>query len=1620
MITVHDHGRTVLLHDDISGTMAGGRRLDPADVPAYLAAYARHPQLPPRCLADLARRGPAEPAPLTLTAARETAARHGLEVRIRRVSGQSYITFCEPGTTGMPILSYPAGSASAHHGPCPVPVAAIGSYLAAYRESVPAAMFAVPEPRLWGERVAPLTPHLVDGSGLFIPAARDRLRAGLAAARSDDIAEANRLLGEAEELTPVALAPEREAELTAAIRRDTARYGHTEDPAGWLASESLRVLDASERELGWVRAYIAGHPEVRERSEAGEPEAGPDSDRKAAVSIGLRAKAAFESGDYQRALALIDEAELRHPRLAIDWDTARAQARAAMRRAGPGNPQDRQSPQPQAPAAGDQTGAGTTAAAAADAPPSGPVSGTDTGKSVAAPAAAAPEPGTDSPPGDLDAERREPSCTTAEPAPAAPGGYAPGGPDSAPAPLPEGTQPLAGHTAWAGDLRPERLLYADLTPLTIRGQGEDGDQALPATAAGTVPAPAGSDYGPGRLQVVRWDDGQYGEVHPALASPAGTDPYSGLSDRDRARWEAFDYAEALPTATAGMPSHLVDPGDVAEVERGPRSHTVNLREVRSVERGTGRYAGGFEFKIRHSKTTLYYPGNRLVPVRIPDAHPTLAAAIRAALTAGPGQPETASPAASEAAADAPDASAPAAAAAGSLAGAPGPAGADQPGRYSARIRVSSESGPPTVSGTSFDDPAELREALRANFTWRKRRQIWEYTGRSLGPLEAVAAIRDVVARLDREPAAPAVKEFPPTQQQQAILDAFRDGKDIAVQALAGTGKTTTLVLLARALMERSPETRIVYTAFNADIVADARRGRFGRNVTASTMHSLAWQALLQTGYAAKVEHADKGARWPEQWAEVLGIPEVPADGTGTGPVAADAVAREVIATVRKFRESADDEPGRQHLPGHMGGPVSSSLGKTVLSCARKAWADISNTGNAKLLAAGRALRVDHDDYLKVWALSRPRIDAGVIFFDEAQDVNAVMRRVILDQPAQTVVVGDSHQSIYGFRGAIDALKDWPADIVLPLTQSWRFGPDAAGFGNLFLRSLGSKLLLEGNPARDTRLGSTAEPDAILCRTNATAVAEVFAGLESGKRTALAGGGQAIREIAKAARDLQSGKGTKHPDLSRFADWDEVRHYAQQEEDGKSLQVFVRLIDRHGPGGLIDMIGRLTSEGDTRNAPQLTISTAHKAKGREWDTVRVAGDFRGPVTDPETGEVTWPAPEERRLAYVAATRARKLLEPGSLNWINDYPEPGARSTQGPAQGKDREAHAAAPDAPRIQPDATARTEPEQDPAAQAGPGHSRTAGVPEQQRAPVPGRVETPASARAADGDQTTAAGESHAGRQSLAEEKEAGPEPGSPAEAAAVTQQAPGAGNSSRPQGKADAVTGLRALAGQHGLTVTAEQLSRTNTLITITDGDRTVLLHDGISGTQAGGIRIDLGEADAYLAARRDYPGLPARALLDWVRRSPDAPAQLSLSAARAIAEDCGLTAQPVRAAGQPFIVFREPACARAVLAGRPDGPAASSGLVTVPVPAIGAYLRAYREAIPAALAHRLRQAGRLGQPAYGPDVLPDRRDQPPLSPGTPAPCRRRRRGSPGRPRHRERRAAPRLGRGRPVRAGP
>ncbi|WP_067799713.1 AAA family ATPase [Actinomadura formosensis] len=373
--------------------------------------------------------------------------------------------------------------------------------------------------------------------------------------------------------------------------------------------------------------------------------------------------------------------------------------------------------------------------------------------------------------------------------------------------------------------------------------------------------------------------------------------------------------------------------------------------------------------------------------------------------------------------------------------APGPAA----GPWAARIRIDDSPARPTVRGTRFED-VRLREVLRGNgFRWRRVRELWEYTGPAGGRGAAVRAVREVVAELDRAESAPDTGEpkrsHPPTAQQQAIIDAAVTQKlDVAVQALAGTGKTSTLNMVARRVAEASPQTRIVYIAFNASIAKEARE-TFGPNVTSLTAHALALRSLRTGAHAGKTTRIGRGVRHPGDIADLLKLEAVAyRDHDGEPQELAPSVrAQLAMAVVRTFRESADLQITEAHLPDAL--TAFPGTDRAVLDTARQIWDDIADPSNAHLLEGDRprAVLFDHDDHLKLWALSQPRIDAGLIFFDEAQDINAVLRRLVQDQPTQTIVVGDTFQSIYGFRGAEDALADWPADVTLPLTRSWRLG-----------------------------------------------------------------------------------------------------------------------------------------------------------------------------------------------------------------------------------------------------------------------------------------------------------------------------------------------------------------------------------------------------------------------------------------------------------------------------------------------------------------------------------------------------------------------------------------------------
>ena len=281
----------------------------------------------------------------------------------------------------------------------------------------------------------------------------------------------------------------------------------------------------------------------------------------------------------------------------------------------------------------------------------------------------------------------------------------------------------------------------------------------------------------------------------------------------------------------------------------------------------------------------------------------------------------------------------------------------------------------------------------------------------------------------------------------------------------------------------------------------------------------------------------------------------------------------------------------------------------------------------------------HDIYLKLWALTAPTLPADLILFDEAQDANPVLLDLVQRQSAQVVWVGDRYQAIYGWRGAVNAMDRIRTPHTCALTQAFRFGPAIAELANaVIVRLRREPPFLRGNPARSSRIASGGVgPEAVLCRTNGRLVEVLLQQQLVGTAAALLGGTGELTALLRDARALKAWRRPATGPLAMFADWQTVEAHAATEA-GRDLQTLVKLLQRRDADTLLratERAGRVpAAEAD------VVLATAHKAKGCEWRSVRLADDFF------RADEGPYPR-EEANLLYVAVTRAMDWLDPSGV-------------------------------------------------------------------------------------------------------------------------------------------------------------------------------------------------------------------------------------------------------------------------------------------------------------------------------------------------------------------------------------
>lgn len=463
----------------------------------------------------------------------------------------------------------------------------------------------------------------------------------------------------------------------------------------------------------------------------------------------------------------------------------------------------------------------------------------------------------------------------------------------------------------------------------------------------------------------------------------------------------------------------------------------------------------------------------------------------------------------------------------------------------------------------------------------------------------------------------------PTEEQSVALAHAVAGRGLRIEARAGAGKTSTLKLIASAMPKRS----MLYTSFGKKNVEDFKAAA-PRNVTPRTNHGLAYGShgrFFQDAGRLK-------ALTPRTLAAEHGW-----SSRHFGGLDAVTGAYYVLQTIANFCQSGDRDINETHAPCQEDPLVMGAIFHT----ARKLWTAMADTSGSQRQA------VTHDVYLKLWALSDPQLRSDVLLLDEAQDSTPLIIDLFSRQRAQLIVVGDTHQQIYSWRGAVNAMTAFDLEATATLSQSFRFGPRVADAANVVLQSaLDPAITLRGLEKLDTRIG-TADAGTVVTRTNMGLIGELARALDATQRAVIVGGTADLLRLLDSVNALQANRTPTAPELAGFRTWIEVQEYAKKPA-GKDLGVLVNLVDEYSEPRLramVEQVPKNPTDHDESEA-DIILTTAHKSKGREWDHVRLTDDFVGVTVEdirgPKPKNSKWD-PEQSRLLYVAVTRAQKTLD-----------------------------------------------------------------------------------------------------------------------------------------------------------------------------------------------------------------------------------------------------------------------------------------------------------------------------------------------------------------------------------------
>lgn len=485
-----------------------------------------------------------------------------------------------------------------------------------------------------------------------------------------------------------------------------------------------------------------------------------------------------------------------------------------------------------------------------------------------------------------------------------------------------------------------------------------------------------------------------------------------------------------------------------------------------------------------------------------------------------------------------------------------------------------------------------------------------------------------------------------------IFNAVMNGKsNIAINAVAGSGKTTTIVEACKRL--KLGEKQVKFLAFNKSI-AEELSTRLRGFAEVNTLHSFGFAVLRavygnQRGKRISVD----SYKWNKYVrAHVYDLSSIITPDTPAAKVYG------FCANVCKLFDLARVnliQPGNTDLLEQLADEHQIMLlFDEIRVC------DILLSDAYQMPVD---LKIDYTDMVVLPLFCKDRIPSyKFVFIDEAQDLNTAQRELMLCAAAggRFVAVGDRNQAINGFAGAdcasFDKIANLPNTIELPLSVNYRCGSNMIRLAQEIVPQIvAHEGAIAGEVSHVSKLTKSLfkANDMVLCRTTAPLVGLCMSLVASGITAVVKG-----KDIAAGLKNLVDNANTT--DIDTLLDYLEnektkliaviKRERKCDESDAKESARYRTFEDRckciqniclysiSDTNELKSYIERIFSDENVSNA--VVLSSAHKSKGLEADRVLIILPEKLPLV--WRNQKAWQYEQEMNLRYVALTRAKKEL------------------------------------------------------------------------------------------------------------------------------------------------------------------------------------------------------------------------------------------------------------------------------------------------------------------------------------------------------------------------------------------